>query len=135
MEQTPEQAAEERLERARKTWQYRAIERLRGNQTEAGRILIAALGRPAAVLGRTATIDEFGVIRAGLYQPSGQYHFSVPVTTVDLMVEGFTRLCEALKFTHTERDALFAELRKWCAVDQRALEGKEVPRSIGWRHG
>lgn len=123
---------------ARASWQYRAIERLRGNQTFLGTILLAALnqaptnpprilsGRVDMPLSMRTTIRLNGEIWT-VYQERGESLSEayakglrpLPGVTVNRMVDEFRELAHDLGLTADEKDALFRELRGWVAVDER----------------
>lgn len=104
------------------TWQYKAVVACRGNQTLIGTILLTLIDRPAKnppqVL-TTATVDEHGLLWAGLRTRRGQEGVALLGSVQDIRDE-FRRLADYLKLDDAERIELFEELRKWVAVDLRA---------------
>lgn len=104
------------------TWQYKAVVACRGNQTMVGTILLAIIGRNAKnppQITTTATVDEHGLVWAGIATRNGQHGLAVLGTIQDVRDE-FRRLADYLKLDDHERIELFEELRKWVAVDMRA---------------
>ena len=105
-------------------WQYRAIERCRGQQTMLGAVLIAIMGqvprRPPMFDVRGAYIDQDGNVFVGGTNRHGEYVSSCPLGTVSDLGREFNRLADDLKFTDAERLDMFEGLRKWIVRDYRA---------------
>lgn len=117
-------------EAARASWQYRCIDRLRGNQTLAGCILTAALGRVASnppTVGMTGWIDKHGRMRSHYVTKARDVipdcFLGVTATEVS---EGFRRLADDLKLEDEDREALFGTIRKWVVKDERATSNMEA---------
>lgn len=116
-------AAQMRNAAARLTWQYRAIEYTRGNQTPTGCIVIAMLGKTSnnpPRLNNAATITHEGLILCDFQDKEGYLNPEFLVGPVTLVVRDFRRLADELKFTDEERMEMFAKLRAWISIDERA---------------
>lgn len=124
MKLTPEQEA------ARASWQYRCIDKLRGNQTLAGCILTAALGRVASnppTVGMTGWIDKAGRVRSHYVTKARDVLPDAYLgITAQEMAEGYRRLADHLKLNDGERVELFDTIRKWVAKDERAESNLEA---------
>jgi hypothetical protein len=108
------------------TWQFKAVIACRGNQTLLGTILLQIIGRNAKnppQITTTASVDEKGLVWAGIRTRSGREGLSVLGTIQDIRDE-FRRLADHLKLDDGERIEMFEELRKWVAVDMRADHGE-----------
>jgi hypothetical protein len=103
--------------RERAGWKYRAVEHLRGNQTPLGCILVAFLGYGHQLRGArvfdAAIIAKDGTLIAPFRKPDGEVVLVCPLGHVAEIVDQFRRVCDKLKFSDIEREALFAEFRKW----------------------
>lgn len=120
---TPSQEAE------RQTWQYRAVAATRGNQTLLGTLLLAVMGKEpkgAPKWGHTAIIKLDGRVVADFQNRRGACYANVEVGTIPEIGSWFNRLADEIKATDEERMAMFGELRKWMAIDERALS--QTPR-------
>lgn len=114
----------EAQEKERQAWQYRAVERTRGNQTLLGCIILSVIGRPAKNpprVGALAKIDLLGNIRTGMTNGRGVDYEDCLIGTVKQVADQFNRLADDLKFSDEDRLAMFAELQKWIEHDERAL--------------
>lgn len=122
----PELTARQEAERL--TWQYRAVQATRGNQTMLGTILLAAIGRNAKNppwFEPGAEIDADGILMANFVgRDRIDNHQLVPVAKLDAVLTEFNHLADAIKATDDERIAMFEALRKWIAKDHRALKEK-----------
>lgn len=111
-------------ERQRATWQYRAVEATRGNQSLLGLIVLATLAKsasnPPKITG-SATITKDGHVLAafqGRDDPAPR-----PLThicTVEELQSNFSGLADSLKLNDLDRVAMFTELKKWIWKDERA---------------
>lgn len=113
----------DRQEAERATWQYRAIEATRGSQTRIGAVLLAVIGqqrRTRPRFGDRAVILKTGEVCASMIDRYGGEHPAVPVCTVTELQEGFSHLADELKLSDADRISMFATVRGWVAVDQRA---------------
>ena len=113
----------ERREFARSTWQYRAIEATRGNQSQLGAILIAVLGKGRNTLPRfatSATITSDGFVQAGFVTKGGEHKASAFVGSVRELCDNFSGLADHLQLTDGERIEMFAKVRAWITLDYRA---------------
>lgn len=118
----------EAQEKERATWQYRAIQRLRGNQTITGCILLSALGRVASnppTMGLHAVIDENGVLHTDFVDKYRVVHEALPICEAAIMAEAFKRVADELQFTDAETIAMFTEVRRWVSKDLRAINNME----------
>jgi len=103
-------------------WQDRALERLRGNATIPGAILLAVLGRATTPprLGRQAKINHLGIVITSITTKSHGWNANIPICHKDDMIGAFRKLCDVLKFTDADRIELFKELRMWIERDDSA---------------
>jgi len=110
----------------RHTWQYRAIEATRGNQTLLGSILIAVLDKSHMVtckrFGREAEIDQGGTVWAPYQDANGKLHAQMQVCHVQDMIAGFRKLADKLKLKDSERVEMFQKLRQWVVRDARIVK-------------
>lgn len=107
----------------RDSWQYRAIEATKGNQSQLGAILLAVLGRapkhPPRFHG-LASITSDGFVMCDFTGRDGNYRYSALVCDTSDLVRNFRGLADHLKFSDAERTAMFDEVRKWISLDYRA---------------
>ena len=120
-----------------RSWQGRALERLRNNQTMPGAILLAVLGRATTPprLGRQAKINYQGIVITSLTSKSHGWNANIPICHKDDLVGAFRKLCDVLKFTDAERHELFLELRRWIERDDSAPYNIEERLGIKPRDG
>lgn len=117
----------EKQEAARKTWQYRAVQATRANQTISGMILMAALHkvpRHPPAFAYTATIDAEGVVHVRWIDKTYVRHEYVPICTVAEMVENFHRIGDEIKASDAERRELMMTIRQWITKDLRPEKAK-----------
>lgn len=117
-ELTPMQIAE------RSTWQYRAVTKLRGNQTELGALLLAILKKNAAnppKFSMSATITKDNLIVVGLLKP-GAREPEMKVWEIPVLTAMFSRLADQLKLNDADRIDMFAHVRNWIVRDERAIK-------------
>lgn len=113
-------------EAARASWQYKAIAHTRGNSTPTGCIVLAILNKVAKHppwLNGTATITREGLILADFVARDYTLTRSFLVGPVQSIVADFNRLADEIKLVDAERLEMFAALRQWIAVDERATSG------------
>jgi|CXWL01.1.fsa_nt_gi hypothetical protein len=113
----------ERQAAERNTWQYKAVEATRGNQSRLGCILLAVLGRPAKhppQFGSSATITSDGFVMADFVGRDGRGHMGARVCGADELRDNFRGLADHLKLDDANREAMFKAVRQWIAVDYRA---------------
>src|SRR5208282_1453015 len=105
-----------------RSWQERALERLRRNNTLPGAILLAVLGRATVLprLGRSAVLSADGWIFTSVTRAKDGWHAKVPVCHVDDYVKTFRTLADVLKLDTEDRKALFFELKAWIKHDHSA---------------
>lgn len=118
----------EAQEAERATWQYRTIAHLRGNQTIAGCILLAALGRVASnppTFGLHAVIDADGYVFSDFVDRSRQVREAIPICSAEQLAHKFRDVADELKLDDDDRTALFDEIRKWISKDLRAINNME----------
>lgn len=107
----------------RDSWQYRAIERTKGNSTPLGALLLAVLGRNAKNppwFGSTAEITENGLVVTSLTTKDRRMHFPHVVGDVAFLTSSFSELADDLKLSDPDRIELFRLVRQWCSKDHRA---------------
>lgn len=108
----------------RGTWQYRAVESTLGNQSKLGCILLAVLGksRDKRAFSEAAGLTKEGYVIAGWYDRDGAYRGLVKVCDVQELCDNFSGLADHLQLSDADRIALFAAVRNWIAVDERAIQ-------------
>ncbi len=107
----------------KETWAYKAVLALRGNQTIAGCILLSVLGKTPKHPPRiytTASIDYDGRVWVGMQRLNYEKGM-VCLGLVGDVRDEFRRLADHLKLNDGERQDMFDELRKWHAIDLRAM--------------
>lgn len=108
-------------------WQHRAVRETGGNTTLMGCYVLAVLGwqhgRKPPRLGKVARIDLDGVAWSNMQNKSGHMFRDHCLGPLQDIVDSFRGLADHLKLNDVERVEMFAELRKWFAVDQRANKG------------
>lgn len=113
-------------------WQHRAVRETGGNQTLLGCFVLAILGwqhgRKPPRFGKIARIDEAGVAWSNMQNASGQVFTNHCLGPLQDINDNFRGLADHLKLNDTERREMFAELRKWFAIDERAndLKGERI---------
>lgn len=108
--------------RERDTWQYRVIERTKGNSTPLGALVLAVIGRNAKNppwFGRSAEIMEDGSVWTSITLPGKPPRRHV-VGSVQFLTETFSRLADEVQLDDKDRIELFRCVRQWCARDHRA---------------
>lgn len=118
----------EAQERERESWQYRAITRLRGNQTLTGMILLSALNRVPSNppwLGLHAVIDMDGEVWADFVGRDRKLQEAMHICSAQVLAEAFKRVADDCTMTDAETVAMFAEVRKWISKDLRAINNME----------
>lgn len=132
IEHTPEQEA------FRASWKARAIVATGGRTTEFGTILLAILGasRGLPSYAPAAVIDKNGLIYGEwLQMRDGELVGPVAIGPVAEFTGWLNRLADTIKASDQERMELFAEVRKWIKVDERALIAlDETPLGAGATH-
>jgi hypothetical protein len=106
----------------RDTWQYRAIQFCRGNQTPLGTILLAVIGRNAKNppwYGTAAEIRADGLVVSSFTDRHRKLHYPALVCGVTELVDMFSRLADDLKLADADRIEMFRQVRQWCARDLR----------------
>lgn len=109
-------------EAERASWQYRAIEATKGNQSKLGTLLLAILGHPAKNppwFGSSATINAGGLVVASFTGKDRQLHYPFVVCEVSELTNNFAGLADHLKLNDEERIELFRRVREWVARDLR----------------
>lgn len=116
-----------RLETLRGDWRIRAVEATLGNQTPLGTILLAVLGLQGGKiprLGRTAEIHRNGHVAVDFWDENGEYRAKSDMGPIRALVDRWRKLADDIQATDADREAMFAELRKWFTVDQRVQGGR-----------
>ena len=117
-------------------WQHRAVKETGGNQSQIGCIVLAILGwqsgRKPPRFGSIAIINHQGFVITNFQKRDGTILQAHAIGTVDDIVGGLRKLCDALKFNDLDREEVFAEFRKWIAHDYRA---DERPEERGLKNG
>lgn len=119
----------EAQERERASWQFRAIQATKGNQTRMGRIVLSLVGRAPnnpPWCWETGTIGTDGNVYTFELEKVGDKPKLISLGSVQNMTNGFRWLCDELKFADADREALFGELRKWIASDFRAINDPDT---------
>ena len=110
-------------------WQHRAVRETGGNQTKLGCYVLAVLnwqhGRHPPRFGSKARINADGYLVTNVQEADRRIHRDMVVDTVQEVTDSFRGLADRLKLSDAEREALFAELRKWIAHDDRANQTAE----------
>ena len=109
-------------EAERDTWQYKAVEATRGQQSRLGCILLAVIGKRLKnppKFGPCAVILKEGQVVANYQSKDGTYHREQFVCDVADLIANFRGLADHLNFTDAERVALFDAVRKWIVRDER----------------
>lgn len=122
---TPRLTEAQEAERA--TWQYRAIDRCKGNQTWMGRVLLSALGRVPnnpPWYGLTAVISVDGFLFT-IFVDKDRHADLACVGEVSKIVDAFKRLADVLDFSEEDTIAMFKEVQRWVSKDYRAINNKE----------
>lgn len=114
----------------RDSWQYRAIQKTRGNTTIIGAVLVAMLGKSYRIrggkrFGRSAEILRNGTVVAPYESAGGQIYQRMPICSVTDLVTGFRRLADKLKLDDSERAEMFLKLRQWISKDARVIQNWE----------
>lgn len=113
----------EEQERQRATWQYRAVEATRGNQSQLGCILLAVLAKaadnPPKITG-SATITSDGYVLANFTGRDGIPRHQAFICDVEDLQRNFSGLADHLKLSDADRVAMFGEVKKWIWKDFRA---------------
>jgi len=106
------------------SWQYRAVEKTGGNQSELGCYILATLGwqhgRKPPRFGSTAWIDKDGIVHSHVQTKEGQVYLNQAMRSIQEITDNFRGLADELKLNDDDREAMFTELRKWIAKDERA---------------
>lgn len=127
MKRRPSLTASQAEQRA--TWQYRAIEATRGNQSQLGALILAILGKAPdhpPRFGSGGVITSDGYLTAHFQDKAGDWHMGAFVGSVEDFVNNLRGLSEHLKLTDRENNELFAEAKKWITHDYRALATDEL---------
>lgn len=124
-------------EQERATWQYRAIARLRANQTLPGAILLGVLDKSYRVqpprVGRQGEIDAGGQVFAPYQSADGKLWAQMPLCHIDDLIMAFRRLADDLKLDDKDRTAMFQAIRQWIAKDARIhknFAGEPIPTKV-----
>lgn len=114
-----------RRARQRATWQYRAVEATRGNQTRLGCILLAVLdkSRERPKYGPMAYCTADGLVMSSFVDRHGVSHFHTVVSSMKDYIANFRGLADALKLNDKDRLAMFAKVKQWISVDARLHKG------------
>lgn len=114
---------QDRIEAARQSWQYRAIEATKGNQTKLGCILLSVIGKPCKSppwFGPTCVVTEEGLVIANYVDRLNTMHEARIVCELAELVSNFRGLAEHINASDTDIVEMFDLLRKWVAKDFRA---------------
>lgn len=114
--------AQERREAERQSWQYRAINQLRGNQTPLGALLLGVIGRNAKHppwVESGLTIDVDGMCYLDFVNKRYEEIKNMPFIHVEDLKDGWNRLADTIRASDAERVAMFDELRKYVLRDLR----------------
>lgn len=115
-----------RQEQERATWQYRAVQATRGNQSRLGCILLAVLGKNAKNppwFGRSAIITSDGFVLANFCTAAGEVKHGALVCNAAELTANFRGLADHLKLGDKDREAMFVAVRQWIAEDYRPNGG------------
>lgn len=108
-------------EAVRQSWQYRAIQATRGNQTKLGALVIAVCGKmtdnPPRITG-SAEINEDGWVIAPFHRRDGKIENSI-VGDVNYLTRSFSELADTLRLSDADRIAMFSEVKRWIRKDHR----------------
>lgn len=123
---------QDRIEAARQSWVYRAIEATRGNQTQLGCILLSVIGKPCKSppwFGPTCVITEDGIVIANFVDRHNTMHEARMVCDVADLVMNFRGLMEHIHASDAEIKDCFDQVRKWVAKDYRADHDELKPHA------
>lgn len=116
----------EAQEKERQSWQYRAIEATRGQQSRLGTLLLAVLGKTVdsglkhpPSFGPSGVITPDSFVLSNFIDRNGTAHVGVVVGSLEDVIDNFRNLADVLKLDDAERVELFAELRMWISADNR----------------
>lgn len=110
---------------AEEHWQHRAVKETGGNTTLMGCYVLAILGwqhgRKPPRFGSTARIDKNGQVWSHMQSKDYAMHPDHCLGPLQDIIDSFRGLADHLKLTDEERIAMFTELKKWFAKDERAV--------------
>lgn len=105
-------------------WQHRAVKETGGNTTLMGCFVLAILGwqhgRKPPRFGKTARIDKNGNVFSNMQDKNGIMYRNHFLGGVKDITDSFRGLADHLKLDDKQRGEMFAELKKWFAIDERA---------------
>ena len=107
----------------KKSWQYRAIEKLKGNQSLLGALVIAIAGRacrPPCIHPHGMKITRDGAIEV-LYDDGSGWKTRTIFSQVEDFNDMFRGLASELGMSWAQREDMFTELRKFCFKDERVV--------------
>lgn len=122
----------EAQERQRASWQYRAVEATQGNRSMMGCLVQAVIGHGASnppTMGLTGFITAEGFLFTNFIDRHGRLHAAsdeavfppLCIGHIDGVIAEFRALADQLRLNDPDREAMFDALRKWVAVDERAM--------------
>lgn len=106
------------------TWKDRVVSATRGNQTQLGTILLAALDRNVEgdfpQFGEHATVTSDGFITCNFIARDGRSHFGAFVGSVSDFTANLRALSKHLGLTKEEREELLDVALSWIKADYRS---------------
>lgn len=126
-------------ERVRASWKYKCVLETRGHQTKLGCIVLAIIGKtprspPRLSPKQGCIITEGGMVLADMQLSPGKPYLATALGNVTEVVEAMRRMCDKLKLDDADREALFAEFRKWVFKDYRAVSDMNLYDPKKLRH-
>lgn len=130
-ERVPEHLREEVAEIYRSLWWVKCL--LATEQDRLGLILRAICALPTEKppwLGPSAIIDEGGRVLSNWVDEHNHFHLAAVVCHIDDLLNNLRDLAAQLQLSHTETEALFAQVRCWIKSDARPIDGNAVEDRI-----
>lgn len=107
-------------------WQDRVVSATRGNASQFGTILLAALGRepdaPPRFHGKAAITSD-GFITAGFTDRDGRHHCGAFVGEVADLERNTIGLARHLNLDVADRAAFYRVVQAWIGIDYRDVKG------------
>ncbi len=113
-----------------RTWQFRVL-LASFPHDPMGSVVRAVLGKwmqRGMAHGRVARINADGIVLTMVRDRHGRWWKNMPVGSIIVLRDEFRRLADHCRLSDAERNALFEELRKWIAKDERAESGLDIRR-------
>lgn len=108
----------------KRSWRYRMITGLRGNQTLLGTLFLAIINKRAKHppnFANNGVITKDGYIVTHFQRKDGTILKNYAIGMVAGICNDFRRACDLAKMDDAEREEMFSEFRKWISRDLRAV--------------